>query len=335
MSQNNEHARISRGLYKTMNCIIGPEIFIDIRRTTTNLRDSIMRVYCDSLNAETLPCYSGSKCEGLRKVSSDEDWIYIYTHIKVVPSPSYVGLYDRYTTILLMENDMTKPGFTLLRLIGKPISTRIPQATEKILNGIYVSSSKWRETHTEAHRELHTEYTHGPCISGLVGTMEYDKAYCLQSDLSPENARDCIKRLHQCKWPSYDTVLSIVSDGVLFVPIGAKQSSFENIDWRMSFSLAEKKLVHSMNHVQFLCYALLKILLKEAIDVNNEVKGLLCSYFFWKQPFSGKFRYYRRHGIALPFCHTFGSAFFDFWGGLTVHTVQTFSYQKTICLPGK
>ena len=42
-----------------------------------------------------------------------------------------------------------------------------------------------------------------------------------------------------------------------------------------------------MNHVQFLCYGLLKIFLKEVIDINNEVKGLLCSYFlktalFWE-----------------------------------------------------
>ena len=42
-----------------------------------------------------------------------------------------------------------------------------------------------------------------------------------------------------------------------------------------------------MNHVQFLCYGLLKIFLKEVIDVNVEIKGLLCSYFlktalFWE-----------------------------------------------------
>ena len=47
----------------------------------------------------------------------------------------------------------------------------------------------------------------------------------------------------------------------------------------MSFSLAEKKFIHAMNHTQFLCYGVLKLFLKEAIDENPEVKGLLCSYF--------------------------------------------------------
>jgi hypothetical protein len=41
-----------------------------------------------------------------------------------------------------------------------------------------------------------------------------------------------------------------------------------------------------MNYTQILCYALLKLSLKNIIDRNDEVKGLLCSYFmktalFW------------------------------------------------------
>ena len=35
-----------------------------------------------------------------------------------------------------------------------------------------------------------------------------------------------------------------------------------------------------MNHTQFLCYGLLKLFLKEVIEVDKNVKGLLCSYFF-------------------------------------------------------
>jgi hypothetical protein len=57
----------------------------------------------------------------------------------------------------------------------------------------------------------------------------------------------------------------------------------------MSFSMAEMKLVHCMNHTQFMCYALLKLFLKEVLDIkdeNGQSFGLLCSYFlkttlFW------------------------------------------------------
>ena len=245
---NDDLRRISRYLYFMLNCIIGFPDEIDIRRTTTNLRDDILRMTCESSNIDRVPCFSGSKCEGLRFNSSDDDWMFIYQDIKVIPYESMTYVYNSNTTLLLMENEMTKPGFTL---------------------------------------GVHQDFIHGPCSSGSCGGKEYDVAYCLKCDIWPKNAYDCVKRLHQCDWPSNDKVLSIIKDGVLFVPIGAKQSMFENTEWRMSFSLAEKKLIYAMNHTQFICYALLKIFLKEAKDANPDVKGLLCSYFlktalFWE-----------------------------------------------------
>ncbi|XP_063408180.1 uncharacterized protein LOC134691543 [Mytilus trossulus] len=56
--------------------------------------------------------------------------------------------------------------------------------------------------------------------------------------------------------------------------------------WRISFSVAEKQLVHSFNFTQFLCYGLLKLTLKRIVNTNDDVKDLMCSYFlktalFW------------------------------------------------------
>ena len=279
-----EVSRTSQGLYYVVNRIIGDPDIINVRRSTTNLRDHILRMERKLGNVECVPVYSGSKAEGLRFKSSDDDWMYIYRDIKVIPSDSYMAIYDSNTTLLLMENEMTKPGFTLLRLIRESTNPWVINSTESILNGHYLSCKQWRELQTN---KSGFTITHGPCASGKMGPKELDLAFCLQCEKWPSNAKDCIRRLHQCGWPSHDTILSIVSDGVLFVPIGAKQSIFENTEWRMSFSLAEKKLIHSMNHTQFLCYGLLKIFLKEAIDVNKDVKGLMCSYFlktslFWE-----------------------------------------------------
>ncbi|KAJ8311431.1 hypothetical protein KUTeg_010786 [Tegillarca granosa] len=63
------------------------------------------------------------------------------------------------------------------------------------------------------------------------------------------------------------------------LPIGNPNSQESHLQWRFSFSLAEKKLVYSFNHTQFLCYGLLKLFLKHAINSNEQVKDLLCSYF--------------------------------------------------------
>ena len=287
-------SRVSRSMYSLLDMIIGSEEVIDVRRTATNLRDELERIciestWLDDHDGKSLPCFSGSKAEGLRFRSSDDDWMFIYQNIKVIPSDSFMTIYDNNTTLLLMENEMTKPGFTLLRIIGGRITQRdVRNSMEYILNGHYLSCKKWRELHTAKAHLSNEDFTHGPCASGIVyGVCEYDLAFCLRCEIWPANAQDCIRRMHRCGWPSHDNVRSILKDGVLFVPIGAKQSIFENSEWRMSFSLAEKKLVHAMNHTQFLCYGLLKIFLKQAIDVNPEVKGLLCSYFlktalFWE-----------------------------------------------------
>ena len=284
MAQYKNLGSISRSLNAMLTVIIGPEVFINIRRITTNLRDDIYRIQFELEKPDYVPCYSGSRAEGLRFESSDDDWMLIHRKIKVIPSVSDRAKYDSNTTLLLMENEMTKPGFTLLKLLGESTARDVLRSTEYILNGRYLSCKYWRELHT-VYRFL--EFTHGPCASAKTGLYEYDIAYSLRCDIWPTNAQDCIRRLQQSPWPSHDTVLSIVNDGVLFVPIGAKKSIFENTEWRMSFSLAEKKLIHVMNHTQFLSYGLLKLFLKEAIDVNPDVKGLLCSYFlktalFWE-----------------------------------------------------
>ena len=280
---------ISQRLYMslTMNIQIGDDIMVHIRRAATEQRDNVNRMLYESRKGDFIPVLSGSRAEGFRFSSSDEDWMLVYRHIHVIPSISCSKVYDSNATLLKMENELTKPGFTLLRILNNSTEPFIQSSTEFVCNGKYISSKLWRESHTAASTNYDIEYTHGPCTSGIIGSHEYDIAHCLKCDTWPAKAHDCIKRLNQSQWPPGDIIRSIVSDGILFVPIGAKKSNLENTEWRMSFSLAEKKLIHAMNHTQFLCYGLLKIFLKEAINRNEDVKNLLCSYFlktavFWE-----------------------------------------------------
>ncbi|XP_062586863.1 uncharacterized protein LOC134248487 [Saccostrea cucullata] len=99
----------------------------------------------------------------------------------------------------------------------------------------------------------------------------------------PSLAFPWIQRCHQQGWPSKTVLSDIFKGGFHLVPIGSTVESI--LEWRISFSLAEQKLVYSMNHTQFLCYGLLKMFLKEVIN-SNEGSPILCSYFtktavFW------------------------------------------------------
>ena len=270
-----------------MLCLVsslGPEIYVKIRRTVMDIRDKLEQMS----TAEATLNYSGSMAEGFRFDSSDKDWMLIYRDIRVIPELSHASKYNDYITLLLMDNDRCTPGFTLLRQVSHSKDPNINMSTvhKPALNGDFLSCALWRERHTTLC-PLPGAFTHGPCCSGELFNYEYDLAHCIKSDLWPHMAQNCIRRLVHRQWPPIDIIHSIANDGILFVPISAKQTSFEDIEWRISFSLAEKRLIHAMNHAQFLCYGLLKIFLKEAIEVDENVKGLLCSYFmktsvFWE-----------------------------------------------------
>ena len=111
-----------------------------------------------------------------------------------------------------------------------------------------------------------------------------DFAPCIRSKYLPQNAIPWAYR-HRSQWPPNFVIDRIIHCGCLLVPIEPKTVSDERL-WRVSFSVAEKLLVHSFNFAQLLCYGLLKLTLKRIVNTNNDVKELMCSYFlktalFW------------------------------------------------------
>ena len=275
---------ISIGLHAVVSEIVGYEKFIDIRRNVTNLKNDFLKLRSENSTAPIYGYLSGSKGEGFRFSSSDDDYMFIYNNVRVIQSMSQCRLYDVNTALLLMETEQTSPGFVLLRLIGNTHNYNIRRSCLQYPQGIYVSSQKWRDGFP---RNNLSETIHGPCSSGVIAQQEYDFAHCLKSDTFPKAAIGCIRRLHDRCWPSTQVLKDIITGGCYFVAIPAKLSNFEQLEWRLSFSAAETKLIHSMNHTQFLCYGILKIFLKEAINTNKDVEGLLCSYYlktavFWE-----------------------------------------------------
>ncbi|XP_052071076.1 uncharacterized protein LOC127709510, partial [Mytilus californianus] len=124
---------------------------------------------------------------------------------------------------------------------------------------------------------------HGPCVADA--NDDFDFAFCFKCDQWISAACPWITRA-RARWPSPELISKIVTCGVLFVPIGIKKSQNEGLEWRISFSIAEKMLIYSFTHTQLLCYSLLKILLKEIVEKCKNLKELLCSYFlktlmFW------------------------------------------------------
>ena len=88
----------------------------------------------------------------------------------------------------------------------------------------------------------------------------------------PDSAKEWRTRPRQFAWPSPSDVKSIVDFGFHLAPVGHLSSDMSMIEWRILFSVAERTLVWSFNHVQIQCYAVMKIILKEFIK----------TFLFWK-----------------------------------------------------
>ncbi|XP_052699877.1 uncharacterized protein LOC128177263 [Crassostrea angulata] len=247
-------------------------------RQVTSRRDiKDMIEFLDNRYELVILSLSGSMKEGFRLRGSDVDYMLWPTNHRVIWDFSQSEFYNIHRqTLILCDSSESPPGFTLLWLpLELQAERKVWLSCVKMNGGLYISSSMYREINYSSCTPGST--IHGPCISNTNGQLENDNAHCFISDFWPPSASSWIDRCHS--WPSPHVVNDIVKNGCHVVAIGHKLGNHEEIEWRISFSQAEYKLVYSMNHTQFLTYGMLKLFLKEII--NNELRDedkLLCSY---------------------------------------------------------
>ncbi|KAK3085217.1 hypothetical protein FSP39_000090 [Pinctada imbricata] len=277
---------ISKGIYRIVSDVVGPECIVKLQRQKVEIYDTL--VTCSSNSCDKLFITSGSRAEGFEFESSDIDIMHVDKNAIVMSDPTILTVsYRNIPSLLIMETDNTAPGFAFVKCL-KYDNTNIELKHSLELRGpaIYVSSKQIRETFMSSS----ISSCHGPCQTSTEYGIEGDVAYTLNCPTWPKQAIPFIRRSLDRGWPSYDVLTDICKDGCLLVPINSKQqqcSDMIDLEWRISFSLAEKKLVLSMNHCQFLCYGLFKVFLNEVIKTKLSDKDLLCSYFmktavFWE-----------------------------------------------------
>ncbi|XP_062572667.1 uncharacterized protein LOC134234604 [Saccostrea cucullata] len=219
---------------------------------------------------------SGSHKEGFRLEGSDVDFMLWPNDHHVIWELSQSQYFNTHRkTLILCDCSESPPGFTLLYLLSPSMDRDIQRVCVKMNNRHYISSSKHRQNFLSESSFNST--LHGPCASRTIGTHEFDNALCFISAFWPPPASSWIDRCHS--WPQPHIVEDIVKNGCHFVAIGHKLGRHEDHEWRISFSLAEQKLVYTLSHCQFLTYGLLKLFLTEIINNGlNDDDKLMCSY---------------------------------------------------------
>ena len=220
---------------------------------------------------------SGSSGEGLDMKGSDLDIMLVFKDVNVYENVNTARL-NSTETCVAMEMDDSKIGFSHLRLIHCN-NESISKMCTNIGNDLYLSNQLCKSNSMNKFAEV----VHGPCLSDKDGY--FDLALTLHSRQWISIANEWVTRSN-CSWPSSHVKSQIIDHGVLFVPIGSKGSKNEHIEWRISFSVGEKLLIYSFTHTQLLCYALMKILIKDVVNKDSRCKDLICSFYikhiiFW------------------------------------------------------
>ncbi|VDI28374.1 Hypothetical predicted protein [Mytilus galloprovincialis] len=232
----------------------------------------LMNTVCDNLSSDDnkVIITSGSFGEGLEMRGSDIDVMFVTKNINVHDKITPIT-FDPTKTHFSLMTDNSKPGFAMLRLISSPYP-RMRNICEQFRGDKYLSNVLFKQNFLNEISPV----VHGPCLSDINGHMDF--ANCLHSKYWVTSASRWPMRSSDT-WPNEITKPTIINHGVLFVPIGAKGSPNEELEWRMSFSVGEKLLIYTFSHSQLLCYAVMKILLKDIINSDSRCKNVLCSYY--------------------------------------------------------
>jgi len=267
------HSRdTSLSLYRYLcHHVVGTEETVKTRIVLNAINDNL------NCNKVLLHITSGSSGEGLMMKGSDMDIMLVFKGVNVYEDISSARV-NSTDTCVAMEMMDTKLGFTHLRLLHCNSNVILKMCT-KVGNDLYLSSKLCKSIFMHKFVEV----VHGPCLSDKDGYLDF--AFTLHSRQWISIANQWVTRSN-CSWPSSDVKSHIIDHGALFVPIGSKGSKNEHIEWRISFSVSEKLLIYSFTHTQLLCYALMKILIKDVVNRDSRCKDLICSFYikniiFW------------------------------------------------------
>ncbi|XP_068673762.1 uncharacterized protein [Montipora foliosa] len=102
----------------------------------------------------------------------------------------------------------------------------------------------------------------GPAVNVTLllqegGGITFDMALCLAVPGWPSVANDWITRQRPGCWPDWKLVSSVVKEGCGLVPVSPLESQ-TGLEWRISFSLCERKLAQSLSDCQKGCYLTVK-----------------------------------------------------------------------------
>ncbi|XP_060081289.1 uncharacterized protein LOC132560643 [Ylistrum balloti] len=273
-------------LYHILNRIIGSREIVDVRRKLELMKEILCN---DRRTPNYLQRYfAGSRAEGFSMAGSDSDVMFIYKEINVCLNKN-TNPYSRDKTVFVMRDAASRPGFVTLELvqIRESCHPLVAESIVPVLDKLFISSEIFLSQYKKIVRSgfrIDIE-TSGPAAAvkkthSHLG-QDMDIVTSFQCHSYPPAANEWLSRSRLHGWPDKALICDISQSGCHVVPKGDNTSADTFLQWMISFVTAERKLVHSLTHEQFLVYGLLKYFLKQISGKLKEITGnvdILSSY---------------------------------------------------------
>jgi hypothetical protein len=240
-------------------------------------------------------------CGGIYNIKSHHDCDLLLTskHFKLctprgnnINNPPLLVLHvnEEYDAFFFVEEDDNFPGYIKLSLAKEKSNyvyfehcirmneEKLYLASSRIMDIVYEPLVKTLETSIPVDFQVCISHDQKSDMNGPAYTIHNkdnrvigkttDIVHCIHLDMWPNSANSFITRRKPNNWPSNSMLENIQSQGCDIAPVGHRDSKNNDIQWRISFP-GERSLLLDLNEVQILCYALIKIILRENLNTSQ------------------------------------------------------------------
>ncbi|XP_033104051.1 uncharacterized protein LOC117106736 [Anneissia japonica] len=232
----------------------------------------------------------GSSAEGMNN-NSDIDVMVVMSIFPVVLWPSQTKGENKNGNFVFAEQNPVEPAYLKLRVVDQSCTHEKYRSTidkngyfqsTSFITSVKCSNSGYISDSPNPEGLRPNFKIQGPSIQGAVKLMKsLDNVYCLKCQSWPSSIScEYFNRERQNKWPPQKLLDKISHLDCHVVPVGHPSSASKDIEWRLSFSLAEKELIQRMSKQFFNCmYALKSVKQKYIVYSESDKPTPFCSYF--------------------------------------------------------
>ncbi|XP_053389365.1 uncharacterized protein LOC123543730 [Mercenaria mercenaria] len=283
MSQDPDYYRtVSLKLSDVLNDIgVNERMVLKMRRTVL-LRETMhtSKHTLMGLNASFV-YHFGSRSEGSTTIGLQSDFDTLVCNSEFNVIQDWIEWQPGRHNLLMIQDETTSPGYCLLQHLRDDEPLPLPNSFLDHIpdSNLRVSRGKVLLKNTVFRDVIRAGIViNGPASSlqGRPGFPDKDFVAAYHCKSWPAEAQSWLLRQGKGKWPTENMKRYCETTGCFVVPVSSKNSQNEELEWRISTSLAERCLMFSLNITELRCYILMKMILKTFM--NPQCDSVLSSF---------------------------------------------------------